>query len=81
MSRMTQADRNQFDRATYSERSMRPRSEAGVRATVIFTLVAVAILGALTWAATEVFDGWHHLIVIADIVILALAIAAWLNRD
>lgn len=81
MSRMTEADRNQFERATYSERSMRPRSAGGTRATIAFTLVALAILALLTLAAVQVFDGWHHLIVIGDIVIFAAAIAVWLNRD
>ena len=81
MSRMTVSDRNQFERATYSERSMRPRSETGRRATVAFLVVATAILAVLTVAAIQVFDGWHHLIVIGDLVIFVAAIAVWLNRD
>jgi hypothetical protein len=80
MSRMTQADRNQFERATYSERSMRPRTDAGRRATIIFVVVSIAILAALTVAAIQVFDGWAHLIVIADLIIFTAAIAIWLNR-
>ena len=32
----------------------------------------------LTVAAVQVFDGWHHLIVIADIVIVIVAIAVWI---
>jgi hypothetical protein len=81
MSHMTEADRNQFDRATYSERSLRPRSDAGRRATLIFVVVAIAILAALTVAAIQVFDGWAHLIVIADLIVFTAAIAVWLNRD
>ena len=81
MSRMTEADRNQFERATYSERSMRPRSEGGRRATIVFVVIAIAILGALTVAAIQVFDGWPHLIVLGDIVLFTAAIAVWLNRD
>jgi hypothetical protein len=81
MSRMTELDRNQFERATYSERSLRPRTEGGRRATIIFVVIALAILGALTVAAIQVFDGWAHLIVIADLIIFTAAIAVWLNRD
>jgi hypothetical protein len=81
MSRMTEADRNQFERATYSERSLRPRSEGGKRATIAFVVVALAVLAALTVAAIQVFDGWAHLIVIGDLIIFTAAIAVWLNRD
>jgi hypothetical protein len=81
MSRMTEADRNQFDRATYSERSLRPRTDAGRRATITFVVVAIAILAALTVAAIQVFDGWAHLIVIADLIVFTAAIAIWLNRE
>jgi hypothetical protein len=81
MSRMTELDRNQFERATYSERSMRPRSAAGRRATAVFLLVSIGILAALTVAAIQVFDGWDHLIVIGDIVIFTAAVAVWLNRE
>jgi hypothetical protein len=78
---MTEADRNQFERATYSERSLRPRSEGGRRATIAFVVIALAVLAALTVAAIQVFDGWAHLIVIGDLVIFTAAIAVWLNRD
>jgi hypothetical protein len=81
MSRMTEADRNQFERATYSERSMRPRTDAGRRATITFVVISIAILAALTVAAIQVFDGWAHLIVIGDLIIFTAAIAVWLSRD
>ena len=81
MSRMTEADRNQFERATYSERSLRPRSDGGRRATIAFVVIGLAVLAALTVAAIQVFDGWAHLIVIGDLVIFTAAIAIWLNRD
>jgi hypothetical protein len=81
MSRMTVSDRNQFERATYSERSMRSRTEAGRRATIAYVAVAAAILAVLTVAAVQVFDGWHHLIVIGDLIVFVAAIAVWLSRD
>jgi hypothetical protein len=36
------------------------------------------VLVVLTIAAVQVFDGWHHLIVIADIVLVLGAIAVWI---
>ena len=79
MSRMTVSDRNQFDRADYVESSQRPRSAAGRRAAIAYTVIGLIVLAALTIAAFQVFDGGHHLIVIADIVIVFLGLAAWVN--
>jgi len=32
------------------------------------------------FAAAQVFDGWPHLIVIGDLIVVTFAIAAWLYR-
>ena len=80
MSRMTVNERNQYDRAGYVERSPR-LSESGRRAMIITTVVGLVILAALSVAAFQVFDGGHHWIVIADIVIVVLGLAAWVNPD
>ena len=80
MSRMTVNERNQFDRAGYNERSLR-MSPAGRRALIISTVIAFVILAVLSVAAFQVFDGGHHWIVIADIVIVVLGLAAWVNPD
>jgi len=79
MSRMTVSDRNQLERSGYSESSHRPRSPGGRRAAIAYTVIGAVILVALTVAAFQVFDGGHHLIVLADIIIVFLGIAAWVN--
>ena len=80
MSNMTENQRSQFDR--YDLREKRPRmtevSEGGQRFLAILTVVFVVVLGALTYAAIQVFDGWAHLVVIADLLIIFFAIAAWI---
>ena len=81
MSNMTENQRAQFER--YDLRERRPRmtevSEGGQRFLAGLTIVFIGVLAALTWAAVQVFDGWHHAIIIADIVIVFLAIAVWIN--
>jgi hypothetical protein len=81
MSNMTQNDRNQFSRYDLQERrsSMTELSERGAKVLAILTLVFIGVLAALTFAAVQVFDGMHHLIIIADIVLVVLAIAFWIN--
>ena len=80
MSRMTVNERTQFERSGYNERSPR-LTERGRRAMIITTVVGLVILAALSVAAFQVFDGGHHWIVIADIVIVVLGLAAWVNPD
>jgi hypothetical protein len=80
MSSMTQMDRNQFSR--YDLQDTRPRlartSKNGTRILAGLTVLFAGVLAALTYAAIQVFDGWHHAIVIADIALILLAVAAWL---
>ena len=81
MSNMTENQRSQFER--YDLRETRPTrltsvSEGGQRILAGLTLVFIGVLAALTYAAVQIFDGWHHLIVIADFVIVFFAIAAWI---
>jgi hypothetical protein len=77
MSNLTVQDRNQYDRASYAQPAR--LSEKGRRALTIYTIIAVAVLAALSVAAFQVFDGGHHWIVLADIVIVVLGLAAWIN--
>jgi hypothetical protein len=81
MANMTENQRAQFERYDLQER--RPRmtevSERGQKYLAGLTVVFIAVLAALTWAAVQVFDGWHHLIVIADIVLIVLALAWWIQ--
>jgi hypothetical protein len=80
MSNMTENQRAQFER--YDLRERRPRmtsvSDRGQRYLAALTLVFIAVLVVLTIAAVQVFDGWHHLIVIGDIVLIIGAIAVWI---
>jgi hypothetical protein len=79
MSRMTVSDRNQFERANLVEPDQRPRTPLGRRALFAYTVIALAVLAALTYGALQVFDGVPHLIVIGVLVILVLGLAAWVN--
>ncbi len=85
MSNMTENQRSQFERVDLREK--RPRltevSEGGQRFLAGLTILFVAVLGVLTYAAIQVFDGWAHLVVLADFVIVFFAIAAWIysTRD
>lgn len=81
MSRMTVSDRNQLERADYAESSRPPRTAVGRRAAIAYTVIGVVVLAVLTVAAYQVFDGGHHLIIIADIIIVFLGIAAWVNPN
>jgi hypothetical protein len=79
MANLRVQDRNQLDRAKYASP---PRlSERGRRAMTIFTVLGLAVLAVLSYAAFQVFDGGHHWIVLADIVIIVLGLAAWVNPN
>ena len=65
-------------RASERRPRMTELSEGGQKLLSALTILFIGVLAALTWAAVQIFDGWHHLIVIADIVIIFLAIAAWI---
>ena len=81
MSNMTETQRSQLGR--YDLQETRPRltrvSERGNRILSVLTFVFIGVLAAMTYAAVQVFDGWHHLIVLGDIALVLLAVAAWVN--
>jgi len=81
MSSMTQNDRNQFSRYDLQDKRTRLTevSERGTRILTGLTLVFIGVLAALTYAAVQVFDGWHHAIVIADIGLVLAAVAVWMQ--
>jgi hypothetical protein len=82
MSNMTESDRDQIERFELGHTDDRlSRATPGQqRALSFLTPIFIVILGLLVFAAAQVFDGWPHLIVIADLVIVVFAIAAWLYR-
>ena len=65
---MNEIERNQIYR--YDLQDTRPRltslSDSGTRIIIALNILFVGVLAALTYAAVQVFDGWHHAIVIAD---------------
>ncbi|MDQ3571513.1 MAG: hypothetical protein M3383_01480 [Actinomycetota bacterium] len=77
---MTEVQRNQFER--YDLRETRPKltslSAGGQRFLAGLTVLFIGILGLLTYAAVQIFDGWHHLIVIGDLALVFFAVAAWI---
>jgi hypothetical protein len=77
MSNLTVNQRNQYERASYTETSMRPRTEAGRRAVAAYLGISLIVLALLSFAAYQVFDGWPSLIVFADIVLVMFGLAAW----
>jgi hypothetical protein len=81
MSSMTQNDRDQFSRYDLQDTQTRMNrvSERGSKILVVLTVVFIGVLAALTYAAIQVFDGMHHLIIIADIVVVILAVAYWMS--
>lgn len=77
---MNEIERNQMYR--YDLQEARPRltslGHRGAKIAVALNIVFIGVLGALTYAAIQVFDGWHHAIVIADMGVVFIAIAVWI---
>ncbi len=80
MANMSMGDRNSFERATIGTETLIKQTAAGRRWSVGFVLVGLGVLAALSWAMVEAIHGWDHIIVIADIVIVVGALAAFLYR-
>lgn len=80
MSNMTENQRNQYERVDLRESRplLTSLSEGGQRFLAVLTVIFIGVLALLTFAAVQVFDGWHHLIVIGDMVLVFFAIAAWI---
>ena len=76
MGNLTVQDRNQYERANYADVA-RPTTTAERRLMVAYTLIGALVLAVLTFAAVQVFDGWHHLIIIGDLVVIFFGVAAW----
>ena len=77
---MDEIERNQIYRFDLQETRPRLTSVTGGGARIVFALniLFAGVLAALTYAAVQVFDGWHHAIVIADMGVVFLAIAVWI---
>ena len=68
MANMNVNQRTQFDRVDLSvpTTGVRVRNRKPL---IAFTVIAIAILGALSYAAVEVIDGWAQVLVLAMIVV------------
>jgi hypothetical protein len=80
MGNLTVQDRNQYERAGYSD-APRLTGKAERRVMGAYMLIGLVVLAVLTFAAVQVFDGWHHLIIIADLIIIFFGVAAWVWPD
>ena len=76
MGNLTVHDRNQYERANYQD-APRLTGAAERRLMVAYTVIGLIVLAVLTFAAVQIFDGWHHAIIIADLVIVFFGLAAW----
>jgi hypothetical protein len=81
MSNLTEIQRNQFERYELADTGAGSRllraSPTERRVFGILTALLMVVLGILTYAAVQVFDGWPHLIVLGDLVLVFLGLAAW----
>jgi hypothetical protein len=80
MSRMTESQRSQFERAElgYTGDRLSRATPRGERALSVLTPIFIVILGLLVFAAYQAFDGWPHAVVIIDLVVVTFALATWL---
>jgi hypothetical protein len=76
MGNLTVQDRNQYERANYTD-AARLTTAAERRLMTAYTLIGAVVLAVLTFAAVQVFDGWHHLIIIGDLLVILFGVAAW----
>ena len=81
MANMTISDRNQMNRATLTDGTGVRIGSFGRRVLAVYLIVASAVLAVLLVAAAQVFDGWHHLVVIGDLLVVLFGIAAWAYPD
>ena len=76
MSNLTETQRSQMEAANFSE-SARVRSRTGQRVAGAYVGIGLILLAVLSFAAYQAFDGWPDAIVLGDIVLIVLGLAAW----
>lgn len=81
MANMTISDYNQMDRARFTDGNGVRIGRFGRRILAAYLVVASAVLAFLLFWAAQVFDGWPHLIVIGDLLVVLFGIAAWVYPD
>jgi len=77
---VNEIERNQIFRYDLQEKRppLTSLTSGGTRIVIALNILFVGVLAALTYAAVQVFDGWHHAIVIADMGVVLIAIAFWI---
>ena len=80
MSRMTESQRSQFDRAElgYTGDRLSRATPKGERVLSVLTPIFIIVAGALVFAAYQAFDGWSHAVIIIDLVVVTGAVAVWM---
>lgn len=83
MSNMTENQRDQIERFElgHTDDRLNRATPGQQKALSVLTPIFILILGAMVFAAAQVFDGWPHLIVIGDLVVVVFALANWLYRQ
>jgi len=71
MSNMTENQRAQYARPELSVASTGV-NVSSTRGLVVFTIIALLVLGALSFAAVQALDGWAMFVVLGAIVITAI---------
>ena len=79
MSNMTGAQRTQIERYDLGDTRDRLKSpgDTGRKFLIAYTVFALVVLAALTYAAIDVFEISKHAIVVADLLVVFFGIAAW----
>jgi hypothetical protein len=77
MANMTISDRNQMERATLSYGTGVRIGGLGRRMLAAYSVVATVVLGALLVGAMQVFDGWHHVVVIGVGLVTFYGLCRW----
>jgi hypothetical protein len=80
MANMSAGDRGGMERAHVTNEALMRTGTTGERLAAVYVGVGLAILAALSYAAVQAIHGWDHIIVIADIVLVVAALAAFLHR-
>jgi hypothetical protein len=80
MANMSMGDRGGIERAAMGNEALLRTGTTGRRVSIAYVLIGLAVFAALSYAAIEAIHGWDHIIVIADIVIVVLALAFFLHR-
>jgi hypothetical protein len=80
---MSGAQRMQVERYDLGETRDRLKSagDGGRRFVIAYTLVALAVLAVLTYAAIDVFEVSKDAVVAADLIVLVFGLAAWVNPN